>query len=203
MNLTRSLMKHLNRLILGSQSPRRKELLEKAGFTFKIEMIDFDESFPKELPSLDVAEYLAIEKNKAYRESFNDEVIITADTVVISNDRILGKPEDRNEAIKMLSLLSDTSHSVTTGVCISDAKKQHVINSSTEVKVKTLSIKEIDYYVDNFSPFDKAGAYGIQEWFGLIAVEWIKGSFFNVVGLPIDQVYSILKSDFGISPVKN
>jgi len=191
---------HSNKLILGSQSPRRQVLLENAGFQFEVKSIDHDEVFPQDMPPEDVAEYLAIEKNRAFREQLNDEIVITADTVVISKERILGKPKDKVEAINMLSALSGISHSVVTGVCISNNQNRHSFSSTTEVKIKTLSIKEIDYYVSKYESFDKAGAYGIQEWFGLIAVEWIKGSFYNVVGLPIHKVYTILTEEFSVSP---
>lgn len=194
-------MKHSNKLILGSQSPRRKELLEKAGFTFDVLSIDFEEVFSDELAPVEVAEYLAIEKNKAYRNVCNDETVITADTVVIADNKILGKPKDGEEAMKMLQLLSGRTHLVASGVAISSPDQHQSFSNITEVKVKLLSTKEIAYYVDGYGPMDKAGAYGIQEWFGLTAVEWIKGSYFNVVGLPIHEVYEALTTNFGISPI--
>ncbi len=190
-------MKLSNKLILGSQSPRRKELLKQAGFEFEVRSIDFDESFPEELPSKDVAEYLAVEKNKAFRTSLKNEVVVTADTIVIANGNILGKPVNEQDAINMLSALSGQIHEVVTGICISNGEKQRSSSVTTKVKVKPLSIKEINHYIANFEPFDKAGAYGIQEWFGLIAVEWIEGSYFNVVGLPVHKVYTILTEEFG------
>lgn len=193
-------MAHSSKLILGSQSPRRRELLEKAGFQFEVHSIDHDEIFPDDMITEDVAEFLAIEKNKAFRLQFQRDIIITADTVVISKEKILGKPKDKLDAVNMLSALSGVSHLVVTGVCISDNKNRHSFSSQTEVKIKTLSIKEIGFYISKFEPFDKAGAYGIQEWFGLIAVEWIKGSFYNVVGLPIHEVNNILAEEFAISP---
>ncbi|MEP5611753.1 MAG: Maf family nucleotide pyrophosphatase [Cyclobacteriaceae bacterium] len=193
-------MTHSTKLILGSQSPRRRDLLENVGFQFEVKSIDHDEVFPDDMPVEDVAEFLAIEKNRAFREQLKDETVLTADTVVISKDRILGKPKNKVEAINMLSALSGNSHSVVTGVCISNDQNRHSLSSSTQVKIKTLSINEINHYVSKFEPFDKAGAYGIQEWFGLIAVEWIKGSFYNVVGLPIHEVYDILTEEFSISP---
>ncbi len=196
MNSTHSLMMLSNKLILGSQSPRRKELLEKAGFEFEVRSMDFEETYPDEMSVLEVAEYLSVEKNKALRTILENQIIITADTVVISNGRILEKPTDENDAITMLSGLSGQIHEVVTGVCISNGQKQRSISVTTEVKVKPLSIKEINYYITNYKPFDKAGAYGIQEWFGLIAIEWINGSYYNVVGLPVDQVYTILTEEF-------
>ncbi len=187
-----------NSLILGSQSPRRKQLLEEAGFKFRVETIDFDEVFPQDMPVHNVAEYLATEKNKAFRKIHKKEIVLTADTVVIVNNKILGKPKNEDEAINMLSSLSGIVHQVVTGICISNDTKQHSTSVTTEVKVKPLSIKEINHYISNFSPFDKAGAYGIQEWFGLVAVEWVKGSYYNVVGLPVDKVYNLLTEDFDL-----
>lgn len=195
-------MKHSTKLILGSGSPRRIELLRDAGFTFKVERVDFDEIFPEDILPDDVAKFLAIGKNKAYRESHKDAVIITADTVVISNGEILGKPKDEKDAINMLSSLSGTFHKVVTGVCVSSTEYVHSFSVHTKVKVKPLSIKEINHYIAQFQPFDKAGAYGIQEWFGLIAIESIEGSYYNVVGLPIHEVYQVLTEEFDISPIK-
>lgn len=191
-----------NNLILGSQSPRRQELLQQAGYKFDVRSIDFDESYPEDLPAGDVAEYIAKGKNDAYRSQFPTDTIITADTVVISNQTILGKPQNKEEAIKMLSLLSGTTHSVITGVTISSPEKHQSVSSHTEVKVRLLSIKEIEYYIDHFSPFDKAGAYGIQEWFGLTMIKKVNGSYYNVVGLPVDKVYKLLTEEFNIYPGK-
>lgn len=187
-------------LILGSQSPRRQALLKEAGFEFEVKKIDVDESFPKEMASKEVAPFLAQEKNRVYRQSFAEHTIITADTVVILENTILGKPADESEARQMLTNLSDKLHLVVTGVCISDPTAVETFHSITEVKTKKLTAKEIDHYIKKYRPFDKAGAYGIQEWFGLIAIEWINGSFYNVVGLPINLVYSILVEKFKIQP---
>ncbi|WP_425391355.1 Maf family protein [Ekhidna sp.] len=186
-------MKHFNNLILASKSPRRKKLLEQAGFEFEVKTIEFDEVFPKEMEASKVAEYLAIEKNKAHREAFQKETIITADTVVIFSDTILGKPKDKEEAKRILKILSGKIHMVMTGVCVSNEEKQVSFANLTEVKFHELTEEEIDHYVETAQPLDKAGSYGIQEWIGLIGVEWIKGSYFNVVGLPVDQVYHTLK----------
>lgn len=184
-------------LILASNSPRRKQLLEEAGFQFEVKTIAFDEVFPHELASDRVAEYLAIEKNKAHREVFKDGTIVTADTVVVFTDRVLGKPKDTKDAFKTLKILSGKIHQVYTGVCISDSEKQTSFTSCTEVKFNELTDDEINYYIEKYKPFDKAGSYGIQEWIGLIGVEWIKGSFVNVVGLPVDEVYRVLKQEYG------
>lgn len=193
-------MKHSNKLILGSQSPRRKQLLKQVGFTFDVISADFEEIFPEEMPVKDVAEFLATEKNRVCREICQDETILTSDTVVIVDNKILGKPMDKKHATEMLQSLSRKSHLVVSGVTISNNSKRISFSNTTEVKVKDLSVQEITHYVDKFQPMDKAGAYGIQEWFGLAAIDWIKGSYFNVVGLPIHKVYGVLTSDFGISP---
>lgn len=190
------LMKHFNNLILASKSPRRKQLLQDVGFEFKVKTIEFEEIFPIDLDVNKVAEYLAIEKNKAHREALGNGVIITADTVVIFSDQILGKPKNVEEATHVLKLLSGKIHQVMSGVCISNEMKQISFSNLTEVKFRDLSDDEIDYYIKTASPMDKAGSYGIQDWIGMIGVEWIKGSFYNVVGLPVDQVYKTLKEEF-------
>lgn len=189
-------MKHLDNLILASKSPRRKKLLEQAGFQFAVRTIEFDEVFPEDLDPAKVAEYLAIEKNKAHRAAFKSGTIITSDTVVLFNDQILGKPKDADEAKKVLRLLSGKIHQVISGVCISDLEKQISFSNLTEVKFRDLDSEEIDYYVKSESPMDKAGSYGIQDWIGLIGVEWVKGSYYNVVGLPVDEVYRTLMNEF-------
>ena len=191
-------MKHFNNLILASKSPRRKQLLEQTGFDFEVNTIEFDEVFPKDMEASKVAEYLAVEKNKAHRKAFQKGTIITADTVVIFSDTILGKPKDKAEAKRTLKILSGKIHQVMSGVCISDEEKQVSFSNMTEVKFHELTDEEIEHYVSTSSPMDKAGSYGIQEWIGLIGVEWIKGSYFNVVGLPVDQVYKVFKEEFEI-----
>lgn len=193
MNSTHFLMKPLPKIILASGSPRRKELLEQAGFHFEVFAMAVEETFPETLPSKEVAEYLAIEKNKAYRLALKDEIILTADTVVIIDEQILGKPKDEHEAFQMLQLLSGKTHQVISGVCISSISQQHSFSSVTEVKFKELSTEEINHYIGQYAPYDKAGGYAIQEWIGLIGIEWIKGSYYNVVGLPVDQVVEAMK----------
>ncbi len=189
-------MKHFNNLILASNSPRRKQLLIEAGFEFSVKTIPFDEVFPEEMDTGKVAEFLAVEKNHAHRSAFKNGTILTADTVVVFNNNILGKPKDSGEAIKVLQLLSGKIHQVITGVCISNEEKEMSFSNQTEVKFHQLTDEEINHYVSSFPPLDKAGSYGIQDWIGLIGVEWIKGSFYNVVGLPVDQVYKTLKEEF-------
>lgn len=188
MNSNHYLMKPLPKIILASGSPRRKELLEMAGLQFEVFSLPVEETFPETLPSREVAEYLAIEKNKAYRLVLKDDIILTADTVVIIDDQILGKPKDAGEALQMLQLLSGKIHQVISGVCISSINKKHSFSSLTEVKFKELTTEEIKHYIEHYAPYDKAGGYAIQEWIGLIGIEWIKGSYYNVVGLPVDKV---------------
>ncbi|MEO9484503.1 MAG: Maf family nucleotide pyrophosphatase [Ekhidna sp.] len=189
-------MKHFNNLILASKSPRRKQLLLDAGFKFEVKTIAFDEIFPEDMDPLKVAEYLAVEKNKAHRTAFGTGTIITSDTVVIFNDRILGKPKDLKEAQSVLRVLSGKIHQVISGVCISNEDKQVSFSNLTEVKFRDLAADEISHYIELAPPLDKAGSYGIQDWIGLIGVEWIKGSYYNVVGLPVDEVYKTLKEEF-------
>lgn len=189
-------MKHFNNIILASKSPRRKQLLEAAGFEFEVKTIEFEETFDEEMDVMKVAEYLAVEKNKAHREAFKTGTIITSDTVVIFNDQILGKPKNEADARKVLTLLSGKIHLVMSGVCISNEKKQVSFSNITEVKFRDLDEGEINHYISVEPPLDKAGSYGIQDWIGLIGVEWIKGSYYNVVGLPVDELYNVLKDEF-------
>lgn len=183
-------------IILGSNSPRRNELLAQLGFEFTKVSITCDEYFSPDMAVGEVAEYLANKKSMAYPRLQDSDILITADTVVISEGIILNKPADRAEAIHMLSTLSGTEHSVQTGVCIRSVAKQESFTSETVVKLRKISQEDIDHYVDTYKPYDKAGAYGIQEWFGLALVECISGSFYNVVGLPTDQLYKRLKNDY-------
>jgi septum formation protein len=191
---------HSYKIILASKSPRRQQLLREAGYTFEVQSLGMDETFPDTLPTQQVATYLAKEKNMAHRDVFQEGIIITADTVVVFNDHFLGKPNSAEEAIITITRLSGQKHEVISGVCISNPDKQLAFDDVTEVKFKTLTKREIEHYVNNFKPFDKAGSYEIQEWIGLIGIEWIRGSYFNVVGLPIHKVYKCLSEDFGILP---
>ena len=183
-------------LLLGSNSPRRNELLAQLGFDFTKVSITCDEEFSPDMVVGKVPEYLAIKKSMAYKALHDSDVLITADTVVIAEGIILNKPADRAEAIHMLSTLSGKEHSVQTGVCIRSAAKQESFTSETVVKLRKISQEDIAHYVDTYKPYDKAGAYGIQEWFGLALVESISGSFYNVVGLPTDQLYKRLKDGY-------
>lgn len=177
-------------LILGSNSPRRKELLQGLGFDFKLRVAETDESYPHDLPTEHVAAYIANKKSEKLLNSLNEnELLICADTIVSVDNRVLGKPANKSEAIEMLELLSGRSHEVMTGVCLSSLKRQIVFTVKTEVHFHPLNLEMITFYIDNYNPFDKAGAYGIQEWIGYVAVSKIKGSYTNVVGLPTDETY--------------
>ena len=173
--------------ILASNSPRRKELLAGLGLDFEVRVIDgIDESYPASLPAADVAQYIAEKKAAAYKPSLKaDELIITADTVVIVGDDILGKPKDEADAVRMLRAISGRAHQVTTGVCLLTSGKQRSFSVTTDVTFKLLTDDEIHHYIKNYHPFDKAGAYGIQEWIGYIGVTGLNGSYYNVMGLPV------------------
>ena len=186
------------KLILASNSPRRKELLAGLGVPFEVRVLqDIDEHYPESLPVNEVARYIAKEKADAYRRIVApDELIITADTVVIVGDEILGKPIDEADAVRMLKLLSGRTHQVTTGVCLLTAEKERCFDVTTDVTFKTLTDEEIHYYVNRYRPFDKAGAYGIQEWIGYIGVTGLHGSYYNVMGLPVQRIYQELTKHY-------
>ncbi len=179
-------------IILASSSPRRQYLMREVGFSFTVEKPDHDESFPVELPLEEVARYLALKKAEQFRKSLTQEIIITADTVVILHGTILNKPLNRDEAIDMLTRLSGNTHQVITGVCIMSAEKELSFDDTTKVTFKVLTRQEIEFYIDTYKPYDKAGAYGAQDFIGMIAIERIEGSYFNVMGLPIHLVYQHL-----------
>jgi septum formation protein len=181
------------RVILASRSPRREQLLKQLGLRFEVVIKDFDESYPENLSGESIAVYLAGQKARSFRNEISDnEIVITADTIVWCNDRVLGKPEDKEEARQMLRDLSGNTHEVITGVSILSASKEKTFSVSTKVTFDDLSDEEIDYYIERFRPYDKAGAYGIQEWIGLAACSRIEGSYFNVVGLPVQRLYKEL-----------
>ncbi len=188
------------RLILASNSPRRQQLLRDSGFQFETFTLEIDESYPGEIGVNQIAKYLAEKKNRVYRNHFEDEVVITADTTVVSTGQLMEKPTDASDARQMIKSLSGQSHSVITGVAISDRIRHFSFDDETVVIFKTFSENEIAFYVENFKPFDKAGAYGIQEWIGLIGVERIEGSYFNVMGLPTHSIYQALTARFDIWP---
>lgn len=188
------------RLILASNSPRRQQLLGEAGFKFEIFTLEIEESYPLHIGGNKIAKYLAEKKNKVYRNHFENDIIITADTTVVFDEHILEKPIDANHAKEMLQSLSGQSHKVITGVAISNDKRLISFQDETIVTFKELSKPEILHYVKTFKPLDKAGGYGIQEWIGLIGVERIEGSYFNVMGLPTHSVYKSLTEQFDIRP---
>jgi len=183
------------RLILASQSPRRSELLR--GLDLKFEVIvrpDIIEDFPSSMKPEEVPQFLALQKSENYLDLLDEKtIIITADTIVILNNKILGKPVDNEDAISIISQLSGNMHEVVTGVCIRSKNKVKEFCAVSKVWFKNLSHEEIDYYIKNYKPMDKAGAYGIQEWIGYVGIERIEGSFYNVMGLPVQAVYNELK----------
>ena len=185
----------LNRpLILASSSPRRQYLMKEAGLTFTVEKPDVEETFPPELPVEQVARYLASKKAEYFRLAIENEIVVTADTVVILGNTILNKPQDRKDAIEMLTMLSGNTHLVITGVCILSKEKEESFDDTTEVTFKILSTQEIEFYIDKYKPYDKAGAYGAQDWLGMVGIVKIVGSYFNVMGLPIHKVHQHLIS---------
>ncbi|WP_018477973.1 Maf-like protein [Pontibacter roseus] len=179
-------------ILLASNSPRRKELLASLGLSFDVRVKEVNEDFPEHMRREEVAEYLASHKAEAYAADLQDEVLITADTIVCLRERILNKPADAAEAFEMLRSLSGTSHEVITGVCLLTQEGKTVFHDVTKVYFKELTDEEINYYILHYKPFDKAGAYGIQEWIGMIGIEKIEGSYFNVVGLPVQKLYTHL-----------
>lgn len=183
------------RIVLASNSPRRKELLAGLDLDFQVRVLkDVDESYPADLPTEQIAEYISHKKAEAYRETIaEDELVITADTVVILGSQVLGKPHDADDACRMLRQLSGKTHQVITGVTMTTRLRQESFSVRTDVTFKQLSEDEIAYYVEHFQPFDKAGAYGIQEWIGYIGVTGLNGSYFNVMGLPVQRIYEGLK----------
>lgn len=181
-------------VVLASSSPRRKHLLREMGIDFQVEKRKVKEEFPNYFSPTEAAIYLSELKSKAFQndELKDNTILISADTIVTVNDEILGKPSDYQEAAKMLKKLSGTSHDVITGITLRIKDRFHSFYSTTKVYFKTLSQDEIDYYINNYKPFDKAGAYGIQEWIGHAAIYRIEGSYFNVMGLPTDRLYDEL-----------
>lgn len=190
---TQKLKEKMKKIVLSSNSPRRKELLGELEIDFEVRVIEgIDEAYPKELSVEEVPQYIAREKARVYIVG-KDEVLLTADTVVVLGNEIMGKPHDEADAMRMLRQLSGKTHQVITGVCLTTNDKQVTFADVTDVSFADLTAEEIKFYVDNFRPLDKAGAYGIQEWIGLAGVTGIKGSYFNVVGLPVHRVYAELK----------
>ncbi|MDD6541710.1 MAG: Maf-like protein [Prevotella sp.] len=196
MNTEKFLPNPYKKIILASKSPRRRELLAGLDLDFEVKVIPgIAENYPDSLPSELIPQYIAAEKAEAYKGSIApDEVLITADTVVILNDEIMGKPKDDAQAREMLHKLSGKTHQVTTGVCLTTVSSQKQFHVTSHVTFKLLSDDEIDYYVSHYHPLDKAGAYGIQEWIGYVGVTRLEGSFFNVMGLPVQRIWEELKT---------
>lgn len=182
-------------IVLASKSPRRKELLQSLGVNVSVRPVDVEEDYPTHLSAPETALFLAALKAQACPTPGPNEIWLTSDTVVSVDGVILGKPADKREAIKMLRLLSGKKHVVITAVCLQSDKLRRTFYETTKVTFKRLTTAELHYYIDTFKPYDKAGAYGIQEWIGMIAIEKIKGCFYNVMGLPLNKVYTHL-SDF-------
>ncbi|WP_036603412.1 Maf family protein [Olivibacter sitiensis] len=176
-------------IILASKSPRRQALLKEMGLTFRVAIKDVDESYPTDLEPGEVAEYIACKKANAFELTTEEELIIAADTIVCVENRILGKPKDEQDAFQMICSLSGRSHEVITGVALASVNDFRVFHEKTTVYFHSLSEDEIWYYIHQYKPFDKAGAYGIQEWIGAVGIDRIAGSYNNVVGLPTDKLY--------------
>ena len=183
------------KVILASNSPRRRELLSGLGIDYEVKILSgIDETYPDTLTGEEIPVYIACEKANAYRPTIEkDELIITADTIVYTDGEVLGKPKDAQDARRMLHLLSGRSHQVITGVCITTSEQQRSFACVTEVTFDQLTDEEIDFYIDRYQPMDKAGAYGIQEWIGFVGVSGLQGSYFNVMGLPVQRLYQELK----------
>lgn len=187
------------KILLASQSPRRKELLTELGYSFETVSIDCDEVFPENLPAENVAAYLSELKAKAYQNLQKDEVLITADTVVVLDQKILGKPRDRDHAFEMLRNLSGKIHQVYTAVNVKTLEKSVTKTDVAEVSFLPFHDEEISCYIDQYKPFDKAGSYGIQEWLGMAKIDRINGSFYTIMGFPTHLVYEELKKYSGFS----
>ena len=183
------------RIILGSNSPRRRELLAGLDLSFDVHVIPgLEENYPDSLQPQEIPVFLSKQKAEAYLSTLEDQVLlITADTIVWNETEVIGKPKDREDAIRMLRSLSGHEHQVVTGVCLTTTKKQETFSVVSSVRFASLTDEEIIYYVDKYKPFDKAGAYGIQEWIGYVGVESISGGFYNVMGLPVQRLYQELK----------
>lgn len=181
--------------ILASKSPRRQELLHSLGVNFQVITNEVEETYPAELTKEEIPVFLAELKSKSFIKNLKEnDLLITADTIVWLNGEVLGKPENKEEAVKTLQKLSANEHQVISGVCLTSIYKQKSFFSISNVRFKKLSLPEIEYYVSEFNPLDKAGAYGIQEWIGYIGITHIEGSFYNVMGLPVQQLYNEIQN---------
>lgn len=183
------------RIILASRSARRQQLLRDLGLEFDVIIKDYNETFPENLGGEEIARYVAHEKAGSFKPGISEnEIVITADTIVWCNNKVLGKPLNSEDAIRILKEISGNTHEVITGVCLLSSFKEKTFSVSTKVTFDTLSYEEMNFYVDKYKPYDKAGAYGIQEWIGIAACSNIEGSYFNVVGLPVQRLYKELQS---------
>jgi septum formation protein len=184
----------MKKIILASQSPRRKQLLEWAEVDFEIYVKETDESFPADMHVTDVPVHIARNKALVVKNDLNSgHLIIAADTVVVLDNEIIGKPKDREEAVNILTRLSGRTHSVVTGVCLMGGEKEYVFADSTSVTFHELTKEQLEYYVDHYKPYDKAGAYAIQEWIGVVGIRSVQGDFYNVMGLPVSRVIQEMK----------
>lgn len=182
------------RIILASQSPRRKQLLEQAHIPFEVRVVATEETFPADMPLPEVPVHIALQKADAVRNiCAPDDIILAADSVVIIDNTVIGKPQDRDDAIRILSQLSGRTHEVITGVVIRQGARQHTFSKTTLVHFKPLTTAHISFYVDEYKPYDKAGAYAIQEWIGAVGIDRIDGCFYNVMGLPVSAVVTVLE----------
>lgn len=182
-------------IILASGSPRRQQFFKELGLDFEVRLKPVKEDYPSRLKHFEISDYLAQLKALPFKEELNDnDILITSDTIVWHNGKALGKPKDHSEAFAMIESLSNTTHEVITSVCFTTTKFQKTLNDITKVSFKNLTNEEINYYIETCKPFDKAGAYGIQEWIGQIGVTKLEGSYFNVMGLPTHLVYKVLNN---------
>ena len=182
------------RLILASRSPRRQQLLRELGLKFDVVIKEYEEIYPESLSGEEIARFVAHEKAASFKDNISDnEIVIAADTIVWCNNKVLGKPLDHDDATSILKEISGNTHEVITGVSLRSQTKELTFSESAKVTFETLTEEEISYYIDEYKPYDKAGAYGIQEWIGIIACSHIDGSYFNVVGLPVQRLYKELK----------
>jgi septum formation protein len=183
-------------LVLASNSPRRQQLLRELGFDFTVEVRPTPELFPPSMPALEVAPFLAAQKAEQFRPDLADKIVLCADTIVVIDNQILNKPANVDEARQMLQQLSGRTHQVMTGVCMLTAQSAQTLCDIAQVRFRQLSDFEIDYYIKKCAPFDKAGAYGVQEWIGMVGIESIEGSFYTIMGLPLHRVYALLQPYF-------
>lgn len=182
------------KIILASRSPRRQQMLRELGLNFEVVFKEYDEVYPTQLNGAEIARHIAFEKAALFKNEISDnEIVITADTIVWCNNQVLGKPIDREDAVRILKEISGNTHEVITGVSFRSKSKDLTFSETTKVTFENISEEEIYYYIDSYKPYDKAGAYGIQEWIGIVACSHIDGSYFNVVGLPVQRLYSELK----------